>query len=241
MLSTIPIKNDAQNDAINVPVNEIFMEQTKPIEVRPDIVIKPINVPYKTDDSHLAVKLSDYSKEFSFVNTITNTIDMVSIYDIMKTVSDNDQFMPNISGPKYTNAKYFVEKYIYNKKLLDYTESSFMGDIELIMKLVFLTDNYIQNDLYNDIMKTSSAHMIASRIRMFAIDLYKYALSVIKMLLSMITKSHVITKLQNYSVCVVYKLMLLINDQLEDISDDNKELKNIIKSALFTKQNIDVT
>lgn len=237
MLSTIPLKNDASD--VKVAVNEIFMGKTEPVSnpINEEQIVKPLT--FHSDDAHLGVKLQDFSKYFSFINTITNEIDTVSIQDIMKVVSDNDQFLPNITGPKYTNAKYFIEKYIYNKKILDYTESSFMGDIELVMKLVCLTDGYIKNDLYNDVTKTASAYTIASRIRMFGIELYKYTLNVIKSLLTMVDSSRIVTKLQNYSVSVVYKLMLLINDQLDDIIDDNKELKHIIKSAFYTKQNID--
>lgn len=234
MLSTIPIKNDTDIDTQN-------NQSTLPI-LKTSINNPEILPPLKNniiDDSQYGVKLNDYTNNFSFINTITNTNDVITIRDIMKTISPNNSYLPDIIGPKYTNAKYFVEKYIYNKKLLDYTESSFMGDIELLMKLICLTDHYIQNDLYNDVMKTSSPHIIASDVRMFAIDLYKYTLNIVKILIPMVQKPHIITKLQNYSVSIVYKLLLIINDQVEEVHDDNKELKNVIKSAFYTKQNID--
>ena len=240
-----PIINE-MNEFGNIPIKqtEAFVENNKQ---EPNVYVK-----YR-DNKFTFKNETNYIGHFTIDNLIKY---FSSIYDI------NNQFMANIDKREQENAVYLIKTFIGSVKydpetkfaniiLLTHNESSFMGDIEMLMHLNKALEEFEKNKLYeelNSISINNSTNVKGKIERMVKQAIYiilNYTLGIISLISEDIkddgNKKQLKKNLLNYSINIVYRISKFVQEQVGVAINMNDELEKIflinlkLKSILINK------
>lgn len=211
------------------------------------------------DDKQLMITINEKLNKLSVYEKAGNLIGFFTLEHIIKYLGDSydtkKQFMKDIDNNIYPKAKELIKLLIfkikYNKVtnytdilLFDYTQSGFMGDIELLIKLNNMLYNYQQNNMSNDLSKVElhNRNKIELNIKKFIIMLLNYTLKLISYVSQKIQHAEKMDQVKKYlleySVDIVYKINLFIQEQLKIIDNQNKSIKNTLDANIEIKNHI---
>lgn len=172
-----------------------------------------------------------------------------------------NEFLTSLDDDMFKKAKGLIKlllfKINYNKKtkytniqIHDYTQSGFMGDIGLLIKLNEMFYNYmhvhLQNDLDLVLVSVDKAH-IEVNIKKFIFLLLNYTLKLISIIsekISNMDRDNLKYMLLKCAVNYSYRINLFVQDQLRIINVQNQSIKddyemNIkIKDVIKTKMEV---
>lgn len=211
------------------------------------------------NEKKLMISLNEKLKKISVFDELNNLIGYFTVEHLMKYLGDiydtKNQFMKNIDTTIYDKSKELIKSLVfklqYNKKdkyadieFKDYTKSGFMGDIELLVKLNNMLYLYQNEQLQSELSKVDIHNRIKieTNIRKFIFLLLNYTLKLIA-IVSETLKNKPETKelkdnLINYSIGLVYRINMFVQDQLKIIHNQNKTLKDSIDNSIKIKETI---
>lgn len=210
------------------------------------------------DNKKLIISVNQKSKKISIFDDKNNTLGFFTVYHIMKYLSTTydikNQFLKDLDIVQYNKSKNLIKlilcKLRYNVKdeytdiqIYDYTKSGFMGDIELLIKLNNILENYQQNELQNNLASVDIEYRtnIEQQIKQFILSLLNYTLKVISMTTKEINNSpdkQLKNNLIKYSISIIHKINLFTQEQLKIINNDNTTIKNLLQKNIKIKQEI---
>ncbi len=126
--------------------------------------------------------------------------------------------------------------------MLDYTSSGFMGNIELLIKLNDMLNFYIINNLQNDLQSVDLTYKIKIEqfIKKFVFLLLNYTLKLIDMTSETLAKTNSILKdkLLKYSMIIILRINLMVQEQIKLVYEQNNLLKQNIETNHIIKREI---
>lgn len=211
------------------------------------------------DDKQLLISLNEKLNKISIFDTNNNALGYFTIQHIAKYLADvydtKQQFLNNIDSKIYDKAKQLIKtlffKLNYNKTtnyvsfdLFDYTQSGLMADVELLVKISNMLDNYVENLLQNDISNIDNNNKlkVEQNIKKFSFLLMNYILKLIGIISEKIkddpTKEALKNSLIKYSVSLVYKINIFVQSQLKIIHTENQSIKNTLSLNIKVKEEL---
>jgi len=215
------------------------------------------------NEKKLLVSVNEKLNKFSIFNENNNLIGYFTIHHIIKYLGDiydtKQQFLKEIDVVVYQKSKELIKALVfklkYNKKnkysdiiISDYTRSGFMSDIELLIKLNNQLHKYQLEELQNDLSKVDINNRIKmeQNIKKFIFILLNYTLKLISIVSEQLKddddRKELRNNLINYSIGIVYRINLFVQDQLKVINNQQKtiresletniQIKNVIKEKL---------
>ena len=244
-----------QNNLEYKPISERKIISENKI-LTPNRAIDNIN---KTLDE--SVLIDDTKEKFIFFDGIKREIGFFTVNHLVKYLSvqydTQNQFKPfntmnSEEEKEYITAKAIIKKYIfrldYNKEIgyteihiFDYIESGFMGNIDLLLALNNMIDNYNSVRLKNDLdsVEKESKIKIEHNIKKFTFLLLNYTLKLIsKSSEQFPVEKLLMENLIRYSIGLVYKINIFVQEQLKIIHDQNIHIEDIIKNCNTIKRKI---
>ena len=211
------------------------------------------------NEKKLMICINESLKKISVLDDANNSLGYFTINHIAKYLGDiydtKQQFIKDMDPHAYSKAKELIKILIfhikYNKRdkytdivLKDYTNSGFMGDIELLIKLNNLLYLYQNDELQNDLSKVDIRNRIKieTNIKKFIFLLLNYTLKLISIVSPDVKNNsnnqQLKEHLTNYSVGIIYRINLFVQDQLKIINNQNKNLKESINRSNKIKEEI---
>jgi len=201
------------------------------------------------NEKKLLVSISEKLNKFSIFDEKNNLIGCFTIQNIIKYLGDiydtKQQFLKENDSRNFQKAKELIKVLIfkikYNKKnkysdivMSDYTKSGFMGDIELLIKLNNQLHKYQLENMQNDLSNVDINNRIKmeQNIKKFIFILLNYTLKLISIVSEDLKnndeKKELKANLVNYSIGIVYRINLFVQEQLKVINNQNKSVKESI-------------
>lgn len=201
------------------------------------------------NEKKLLVSISEKLNKFSIFDEKNNLIGCFTIQNIIKYLGDiydtKQQFLKENDSRNFQKAKELIKVLIfklkYNKKnkysdivMSDYTKSGFMGDIELLIKLNNQLHKYQLENMQNDLSSVDINNRIKmeQNIKKFIFILLNYTLKLISIVSEELKnndeKKELKANLVNYSIGIVYRINLFVQEQLKVINNQNKSVKESI-------------
>lgn len=237
----ILIKNEMGNFNLNIPINK-------------EKQILDIN-----DEKQLMVSINEDLSKITVCDEKGQPLGFITVHHIAKYLGDiydtKQQFLTDLDKEVFNKSKTLIKKLIfklnYNKKdkyadimLLDHKKSGFMGDIELLIKLNNILDNYYKNRLQSDLAPVESHNKvkIEQNINKFTFLMINYSLGIISYISEMIKNDHSEQKnalkqqLLKYAIGLNYRLNLFVQTQLKFIHNQNKKIQESLDTNLKIKK-----
>ena len=213
-----------------------------------------------TNDKKLMISANEKLNKFIVVNEDGKDLGYFTIEHIIKYLShpyeDKDTFvLPELDDATFQKAKELIKLLIfkleYNKKnkasrivVLDYNQSGFMSDIELLVKLNDMLYKYLENYLNNVLSKVHKSNRvnIEKNIKKLVYLLLNYTLKLISIISEKLkdTSDREALKKQliRYSISLVYRISTFVQEQLQIFNDKNKSLKELMIYNIEIKEEI---
>ena len=213
----------------------------------------------KLDENQLMITINEKINKISVYEKSGKLIGYFTLEHIIKYLCDiydkKKQFMKDLDEKVYDNSKDLIKilifKLKYNKEinyadivLLNYTQSGFMGDIELLIKLNNMLTIYLETKMNNDLSKVDGhdREKMELNIKKFVFLLLNYTLKLISYTSDQIKDKPNMNEtrkyLFEYSIDVVYKINLFVQEQLKIINKQNKSIKESLEINIEIKNNI---
>ena len=211
------------------------------------------------NNKQMLISVSKKTNQFSIFDENNKPIGHFTIFHLVKYLGDvydvKQQFLKEIDSFQLQKAKELIKilifKLKYNKKnkytdivLLNYSESGFMGDIELLIKLNNQLHKYQTKRLYTDLSNVDIENKIKieQNIKKFIFMLLNYTLQLISKksdeLINKDTNKELKEKLVNYSIGIVYRINIFVQEQLKIINNQNKNIKESIELNIELKKDL---
>ena len=211
------------------------------------------------NEKKLLISVNEKLNKFSVFNEKHNLIGYFTIQTIAKYLCDiydtKQQFLKEIELQNFQKSKELIKVLIfklkYNKKtkysdivISDYTKSGFMGDIELLVKLNNHLHKYQMENMQNDLANVDINNRIKmeQNIKKFIFILLNYTLKLISIISEELKnndeKKELKMNLVNYSIGIVYRINLFVQEQLKVINNQNKSVKDTLESNIQIKHKL---
>ncbi|QKF94053.1 hypothetical protein QKU48_gp0595 [Fadolivirus algeromassiliense] len=210
------------------------------------------------NDRKLMVSINEELKKISVFDEQNKLIGYFTIEHLIKYLSNiydiKNQFIKDIDNLLYEKGRELIKTLIfrlqYNKKnkyvdfiFNDYTKSGFMGDIELLIKFNNLLYTYQTNKLQTELSKVDVHNRIKieTTIKKFIFLMLNYTLKLISIMSETLKDkdNHELKdKMLNYSISIVYRINIFVQEQLKVIHNQNKNLKELIDNSATVKETI---
>jgi hypothetical protein len=208
------------------------------------------------DEKKFLISVNDKLNKFSVLDQNNTSIGYFTIHHIAKYLGDyydkKSQYLKNLDINVYKKAKELIKtllfKINYNIKnnyadiiLHDYLKSGFMGDIELLIKLNNQLYKYTIESMQHDLayVDFNNRQKIEQNIKKFMFMMLNYTLKLIAIVSEQIkdndAKKELKEHLVNYSIGIVYRINIFVQEQLKIINNQNKIIKESLDSNLEIK------
>lgn len=232
-------KKEEPHEKLN-EINNIFSE-IKTIEI-PKEMVSP-------NENKIGVLLEN--KEFIFIEPKNNQhIGKYSIYDIIKyIISDYDkkkEILKEIELDK--NKITLIEKFMCKKKkleiiIVEYTESPFTGDIEMMIQMNNMLCEYENTEMKNMIknIKGSRKTLIKNCIQGFVYKLLNYTIKIIAKGMDSIDTNNIILKekLRGYTIKNMERINRYVQQEQQKIIENTEKINKIINANFNMKLSLD--
>lgn len=219
---------------------------------------KDIHIPNINDDKKIIISINKELSKISVFDENNKLLGFFTIQHMIKYLGNvydtKQQFLTDLDQEVFKQSKILIKKLIfklnYNKKnkytdiiILDHTKSGFMGDVELLVKLNTLLDDYHKNKLQNDLapIEPHNKVKIEQTVNKFVFFMINYTLKIISHISEMIkddkTESKQLLKQQllKYAIGLNYKLNIFVQEQLKFVHNQNKKIKESLDENLKIK------
>jgi hypothetical protein len=209
----------------------------------------------------LMISANEKLNKFKVVNDDGQDVGYFTIDHIIKYLShpyedkDDKQVLHELDETAYQKAKELIKllvfKLEYNKKnkssrivVLDYNQSGFMADVELLVKLNDMLYKYLENDLNNALagIKKGSREKMEKNIKKLIYLLLNYTLKLISIISEKLKNNNKREELKKqlvrYSISLVYRISIFVQEQLQIFYDQNKSMKEIMTYNIEIKDEI---
>lgn len=209
------------------------------------------NVVSNTQNSNIIVETDFETKTFTFYDNNKNLLGSFSVYEFIKfiTVNVSNNFLIAINS---STAKPIIEKYIcnvalsddtnkYTINMLNWLESSFMGNIDTLTKLYLLINNFERNELTNELSKLNEQERknVITIHNTMIYNLINHILKVISLLNGKLVQNSVTREtLLKYSISLVHRLSRYIKNELDIKVHNIEKLKINLQDINIQEQNI---
>ncbi len=211
------------------------------------------------NDNEISISVNKKSNQFSVFDKNNKPIGHFTLFNLVKYLADvydtKQQFLREIDSFQQQKAKELIKKFIfklkYNKKnkytdivLINYHQSGFMGDMDLIIQLNNQLHNYQTKRLHADLSNVDIENKvkIEQNIKKFIFVLLNYTLQLISMKSKQLSNEdnnkELKEKLINYSIGSVYRINIFVQDQLKIINNQNKNIKESIEMNIELKKDL---
>lgn len=237
-------------------------------QVRKDFNLNEITQKYSDEeysknifnkDKKLLISINKKLNQFSVFTENNEPIGYFNVLHIIKYLGDvydtKKQFLREVDDKSFQKAKELVKVLIFKIKynpenkytdivLLNYTQSGFLGDVDLLIKLNDQLYKY-QERLHSDLAKVDMDNRIKIElnIKKFIFILLNYTLQLISIISEKIKdkedKRALKEKLVNYSIAIVYRINIFVQEQLKIIDKQNKSIKESINMNMEMKKDLD--
>lgn len=208
------------------------------------------------NEKKLLVSVNEKLNKFSIFNENNNLIGYFTVHHIIKYLGDiydtKQQFLKEIDIVIFQKSKELIKALVfklkYNKKnkysdiiISDYTKSGFMSDIELLIKLNNQLHKYQLGEMQNDLSKVdiNDRIKIEQNIKKFIFILLNYTLKLISIVSEQLKddddKKELRENLINYSIGIVYRINLFVQEQLKVINNQHKTIKESLEINIQIK------
>ena len=205
-------------------------------EQKKDIQIMNNSKPFK-------IVVDEEQKRFTMYEDNNNKKGTFTIEDIIKYLGgayDNKRkFLNKIKEDSYKESKNIIKNIIfklnYNKKdgysdiiLIESDKSGFMDDIDSLIKLNNMLEEYIKNHLFKELSlmdNNSDRSKIEQNVKKFFFIMLNYSL---KQISNKMTKTNE-EKFGKYSNETIQKINLFVQDQIKIVYDQNKKLMEMLE------------
>jgi hypothetical protein len=206
----------------------------------------------KADSKIPTIKYEKGRKTFSFLNHVGDIVGSFSVPQLIKylTESESSEFIQRIDQETYRESSRIIEQYLLRKEtnrivLLANTESPFMGDVEMLIRLNKALYNFEQNELHERLEKIES-EKIRRRVTLILKRTFYLLLSHTLRVIFIATdavrndlgkmelKDHFI----NYSIGIVYRLAQYVQDQITLHLIHLADLHRCIKACDITRAKV---
>lgn len=165
-----------------------------------------------------------------------------SIYDLVKYLAEpfnnDNKFLPEYGSEK--SKKIIMEnilivikdKQSYNIEIKDFTQSGFMGDLGLVIKLNQMLINYENKEMDNDLEKNVNKEKIQQIIKKGIISIENYTLELINIILNKncsIISNDLRINLINYSTILMKRINCYTLEKITKINEQSVKIKELIK------------
>lgn len=216
-----------------------------------DEIIRSIN----NNEKKLLISINDKLNKISVFDEKNLAIGYFTISHIAKYLGDlydiKKQFLNDLDIQVYQKSKELIKMLIFKLKynkvnkyidivLYDYTISGFMGDIELLIKLNNILYKYQKEEMHADLSKVDLPYRIKieQNIKKFIFMLLSYTLQLISIMSDKVKDEKLKENLINYSVGVVYRINLFVQEQLKVINNNNNNVSELLKKNLEIKHEL---
>lgn len=208
-------------------------------------------VPANHQKNNIVVETDFTTKTFTFYNSTKNLLGSFSIYEFIKFITANvsNTFLITVNS---NIAKPIIERYIcnisitdkpkrYNIIMLNWLESPFMGNIDTLIKLYLLINNFEKNELSQELSKLNEQERkdVISIYNTMIYNLIEHILKIISMLNGkLINNSKIKDTILQYSIIFVNRLSKLIKNEFDSKSYNIEQLKLNLQNIANEKKNI---
>lgn len=249
------IKNDNNNDTDNDNINAIKIDGFKFDEITKKYSDTEFTKNILDNNKKFLISIHKKHNKFSIFDENNRPIGHFTVFHIVKYLADiydtKQQFLKEIESTQLQKSKELIKKLIfklkYNNKnkytdiiLLDYSTSGFMGDIDLLIKLNNQLHKYQTKQLYADLSNVDIENKIKieQNIKKFIFILLNYTLQLISIVSSKDNNKELKEKLVNYSIGIVYRINIFVQEQLKIINNQNKNIKESIDMNIELKKDL---
>lgn len=207
------------------------------------------------NEKRIYVSINDKINKISIFNDQNVALGYFTISHIAKYLGDiydtKKQFLTDLDIQIYSKAKELIKglvfKLKYNKVnkyadiiIHDYTKSGFMGDIELLIKLNNMFYKYQKEQMHADLANVEYCNKIKieQNIKKFIFMLLNYTLQLIAITSDKVSDPKLKENLINYSIGIVHRIDLFVQEQLKVINNQNTSIRDLLKQNLDTKQEL---
>jgi hypothetical protein len=208
----------------------------------------------------LMISANEQLNKFKVVNEDGQDVGYFTIEHIIKYLThpyedkDDKQVLHELDETAYQTAKDLIKLLIfkleYNKKnkssrivILDYNQSGFMADVELLVKLNDMLYKYLENDLNNVLagIKKESREKMEKNVKKLVYLLLNYTLKLISIISEKLknnNREELKKQLVRYSISLVYRISIFVQEQLEIFYTHNKNMKEVMVYNIEIKDEI---
>lgn len=207
----------------------------------------------------LMISMNENQNKFIVSDVDGTQIGYFTIEHIIKYLSDpfdtKNQVLTELDEKTYHKSKELIKslicKMMFNKKngyvsiiIIDHTQSGFMADIELLVKLNDMLYKYQEDELNNILSNVdkSARIKIEKNIKKFIYLLLNYTLKLIALISDKLKdtedKKELKQNLIKYSASLVYRISTFVQGQLKIFDEQNKSIKQLLKYNLEMKEDI---
>jgi len=139
---------------------------------------------------------------------------------------------------KYENNNWLIERFFVknhgnnNLKIIDYNESQFTGDLEMVMQLINLIEEFIKTELTKELeyVKTNHKQKIENNIKLFYILMLNYTIKLISITSQTlkISDDKIKNNLLKYSVIIVLKICKYVQKEIKSVIEKNKKIEDML-------------
>lgn len=217
-----------------------------------DEIFKNISV----NDKKLIISINEKLGKISVLDENNNTIGYFTIQHILKYLGgvydSKNQLLTELDISAYKKAKELIKSLVvkmnYNKinkyvilNLHDYNSSAFMSDIEVLVKFNNLLYVYQKESLGSDLAKIDNKNRIKieQNFKKFIIMLLSYTLQLIAIVSKKAQNNQELkNQLMEYSIGIVYRINLFVQEQIKVIHTQNTGISETIKKNIDLKSEL---
>jgi hypothetical protein len=235
----------------NIPIATSRYGSIKPLQINPtkangqDTYL--INQEQDNIINAIIVETNSQQKKFMFFDRMRNYLGSFTIYEFIRclTINTDPTFL---SGIDCDTSRPVIEKYIAKIKtddltkkqtlaMLNYLESPFMGNVELLIKFYSYINEFEQTQFENELSKLQfdKRSKVRSIFDNMIYVLLNHILRIIGAISSKLQNNKNKDTLLNYSVAIVYRLSKYVRSEIEKEITTISELKTELATMEKTK------
>jgi len=202
------------------------------------------------DVNSIIVETNTQLKKFIFFDRLRNYLGSFTVHEFIRCLTINiDPLF--LSGIECDTSRPVIEKFIAKIKtddqtkkqsliLLNYLESPFMGNVELLIKFYSYINEFEQNQYENELSKIQldNRPKIKSVIDNMIYVLLNHILKIIGAISSKLQNNKNKDSLLNYSVAIVYRLSKYVHNEIDRGMTSINDLKSNLAKIESTKNEL---
>jgi len=241
------------NDSTRTNPNDYIIKNVdfaKITEAETQQFIKNINV---GDHSGQKIVVSLSNDKFNFYDSDKQHMGHFTVDHLVRYVGevydDKKQFMRHFNSKEYLDAKELIENFVCVIDFIpkigyasivpkNHSESAFMGDVELIVKLNKFLHSFLKTKLAHELKYVDPKYRkkIEHIVNQLVYTMLNYTMGLISIISSDIKgkpeKKDLAVELMKYSVGTVYRISKFVQEQVGMLGKSNKDIEKLMVTSI---------